>query len=87
VQETRLGRRSAADTKQPTSTVLSIEEDAIIVAFCRHTCCRLTICLYALQATIPHAALISASEKLGMRVPVERDHGFRRKMITESGGR
>jgi hypothetical protein len=24
---------------------------------------------------------------VGLRVPVERDHGFRSKMITQSGGR
>src|SRR3954465_574289 len=39
--------------KQPRSTVLSIEE-AIIVAFRRHTLLPLDDCLYALQATIPH---------------------------------
>src|ERR1700712_2903749 len=36
------------------STVLSIEEEAIIVAFRRHTLLPLDDCLYALQATIPH---------------------------------
>jgi transposase InsO family protein len=36
------------------STVLSIEEEAIIVAFRRHTRLPLDDCLYALQATIPH---------------------------------
>src|SRR3954470_16002755 len=40
--------------KQPQSTVLSIEEEAVIVAFRRHTLLRLDDCLYALQATIPH---------------------------------
>src|SRR6202163_2461354 len=51
-------RTSVAD--QPTgpkdakSTVLSIEEEAIIVAFRRHTLLPLDDCLYALQATIPH---------------------------------
>src|SRR3954451_23411360 len=39
---------------QPQSTVLSIEEEAIIVAFRRHTLLPLDDCLYALQPTIPH---------------------------------
>ena len=34
--------------------MLSIEEEAIIVAFRRHTLLPLDDCLYALQATIPH---------------------------------
>src|SRR6059058_5999042 len=40
--------------KEPRSTVLSIEEEAIIVAFRRHTLLPLDDCLYALQATLPH---------------------------------
>jgi transposase InsO family protein len=36
------------------STVLSIDEEAVIVAFRRHTLLPLDDCLYALQATIPH---------------------------------
>ena len=36
------------------STVLSSEEEAIIVAFRKHTLLPLDDCLYALQATIPH---------------------------------
>src|SRR5437764_7708571 len=40
--------------KQPKSTVLTLEEEAIIVAFRRHTLLPLDDCLYALQATIPH---------------------------------
>jgi len=36
------------------STVLSIEEEAMIVAFRKHTLLPLDDCLYALQATIPH---------------------------------
>ena len=35
------------------STVLSLEEEAVIVAFRRHTLLPLDDCLYALQATIP----------------------------------
>src|ERR687890_1082969 len=48
VQDERTG------PKEPRSTVLSIEEEAIIVAFRRHTLLPLDDCLYALQATIPH---------------------------------
>jgi transposase InsO family protein len=40
--------------KDAHSTVLSIEDEAIIVAFRRHTLLPLDDCLYALQATIPH---------------------------------
>jgi transposase-like protein len=40
--------------KAPLSTVLSAEEEAIVVAFRRHTLLPLDDCLYALQATIPH---------------------------------
>jgi hypothetical protein len=40
--------------KEPRSTVLTIEQEAIIVAFRRHTLLPLDDCLYALQATIPH---------------------------------
>ena len=40
--------------KQARSTVLSAEEEAVCVAFRRHTLLPLDDCLYALQATIPH---------------------------------
>src|SRR6185503_17052380 len=48
VQDERTG------PKPPRSTVLSREEEAIIVAFRRHTLLPLDDCLYALQATLPH---------------------------------
>ena len=51
-------RTSVADLptgpKEPHSTVLSLEDEAIIVAFRRHTLLPLDDCLYALQTTIPH---------------------------------
>ena len=51
-------RFSAADLptglKEPRSTVLSVEDEAVIVAFRKHTLLPLDDCLYALQATIPH---------------------------------
>jgi transposase len=40
--------------KEPRSTVLSIEEEAVIVAFRRYTLLPLDDCLYALQPTSPH---------------------------------
>jgi hypothetical protein len=40
--------------KKPRSTVLSVEEEAVVVAFRRHTLLPLDDCFYALQATIPH---------------------------------
>jgi hypothetical protein len=39
--------------KEPRSTVLSAEEEAVVVAFRRHTLLPLDDCLYALQPTIP----------------------------------
>jgi len=51
-------RTSVADLptgpKDPKSTVLSIEEEAIIIAFRKHTLLPLDDCLYSLQATIPN---------------------------------
>jgi transposase InsO family protein len=51
-------RSSTADLptgpKDPRSTSLTIEEEAVVVAFRRHTLLPLDDCLYALQATIPH---------------------------------
>lgn len=45
--------RTTGSTK-PRSTVLSIEDEAVIVAFRRQTLLPLDDCLYALQPTIPH---------------------------------
>jgi len=51
-------RQSVEDSKtgpkEPHSTVLSEEEEAVVVAFRRHTLLPLDDCLYALQPTIPH---------------------------------
>ena len=51
-------RNSVADLptgpKEPRSTVLSAEEEAIVVAFRKHSLLPLDDCLYALQPTIPH---------------------------------
>jgi RNA-directed DNA polymerase len=40
--------------KEKRSSVLSVEEEAVVVAFRRHTLLPLDDCLYALQATIAH---------------------------------
>jgi transposase InsO family protein len=40
--------------RAPHSTVLSVAEEAIVVAFRKHTLLPLDDCLYALQPTIPH---------------------------------
>jgi hypothetical protein len=45
---------AAMGPKAPRSTVLSSEEEALIVAFRRHTLLPLDDGLYALQATLPH---------------------------------
>jgi len=51
-------RTSVADLptgpRQARSTVLSVEEEGVIVAFRRYTLLPLDDCLYALQPTIPH---------------------------------
>jgi len=51
-------RNSVEDLKagpeNPRSTVLSVEEEAMIVAFRRHTLLPLDDCLYSLQPLIPH---------------------------------
>src|SRR5215208_8385723 len=50
-------RRTTADAamgpKQARSPVLTLEQEAVIVAFRRHTLLPLDDCLYALQPTIP----------------------------------
>ena len=51
--------------KVPHSTVLSNEEETLIVAFRRQTLLPLDDCLYALQATIPH--LTRSSHRLFQR--------------------
>ncbi|MET3354328.1 UNVERIFIED_ORG: transposase-like protein [Xanthobacter viscosus] len=73
--------------KQATSTVLSLEEEAIIVAFRRHTLLPLDDCLYALQATIPHltrSSLHRCLQRHGIsRLPeVEDDKPARSKFKT-----
>jgi transposase InsO family protein len=70
--------------KEPKSTVLTIEDEAIVVAFRRHTLLPLDDCLYALQATIPHltrSSLHRCLQRHGIsRLPeVEGDKPARKK--------
>src|SRR5215211_6211498 len=71
VQDERTG------PKEPRSTVLSIEEEAIVVAFRRHTLLPLDDCVYALQATIPHLTRSSQHRCL-------QRHGISRLPNTDS---
>jgi transposase-like protein len=48
------GHDAPMGPKQPHSTVLTKEEEALIVTFRRHTLLPLDDCLYAWQATVPH---------------------------------
>src|SRR5258708_16631509 len=83
-------RTTAADLptgpKEAKSTVLSVEE-AIIIAFRRHTLLPLDDCLYALRATIPHltrSSLHRCLQRHGIsRLPdVEGDKPGKRKFKT-----
>lgn len=51
-------RKTTDDTRtgprEPRSTVVTLEEEAMVVAFRRHSLLPLDDCLYALQPTIPH---------------------------------
>src|ERR1700727_1829864 len=75
-------RASVADLptgpKEAKSTVLSVEDAAIIVAFRRHTLLPLDDCLYALQATIPHLTRSSLHRCL-------QRHGISRLPDVEDG--
>src|SRR6187551_466059 len=78
VQDERTG------PKEPRSTVLSLAEEAIVVAFRRHTLLPLDDCLYALQATIPHltrSSLHRCLQRHGIsRLPdVEGDNPAKKK--------
>src|SRR5579863_8029087 len=84
-------RSSVADRptgpRDPRSTVLSSEDEAIIVAFRRHTLLPLDDCLYTLQATIPHltrSSLHRCLQRHGIaRLPdVEDGKGIKRKFKT-----
>lgn len=63
---------------EPASTVLTAEQEAIAVAFRRHTLLPLDDCLYALQATILHLSR-SALHRCFQR------HGISRLPLSEDG--
>ena len=70
VQDARMG-------PEPASTVLTAEEEAVAVAFRRHTLLPLDDCLYALQATLPRlsrSALHRCFQRHGIsRLPLSAD--------------
>lgn len=78
VEDARMG------PKEVRSTVLSIDEEAVIVAFRRHTLLPLDDCLYALQPTIPQltrSSLHRCLQRHGIsRLPdVDGDKPLKRK--------
>src|SRR6267142_6089284 len=84
-------RGSVADLptgpKDPKSTSLSLEDEAIIVAFRQHTLLPLDDCLYALQPSIPHltrSSLHRCLQRHGIsRLPeVEGDKAKKQKFAT-----
>jgi transposase-like protein len=88
-------RSSVADLptgpREAKSTVLSLEDEAIIVAFRRHTLLPLDDCLYALQPTIPYltrSSLHRCLQRHGIsRLPnVEGDKPVKKKFKTYSIG-
>ena len=86
-------RTSVADLptgpRQPRSTVLLLEEEAVIVAFRRYTLLPLDDCLYALQPTIPkltRSSLHRCLQRHGIgRLPdVEGDKPAKKKVKATS---
>ena len=81
-------RESTADRRTgPTAPVLTVEQEAIVVAFHKHTLLPLDDCLYALQTTIPQltrSSLHRCLEHHGIsRLPeVEGDKPRRKKFDT-----
>ena len=73
--------------KQPRSTVLTPEEEAIIVAFRQHTLLPLDDCLYGLQPTIPHLTRSSLHRCLdrpgSSRLPERADDKPKKKRFDE----
>ncbi len=80
-----------AGPREPRSTSLTVEDEAIVVAFRRHTLLPLDDCLYALQATIPHltrSSLHRCLQRHGIsRLPeVDGDKPGKRKFKTYALG-
>jgi transposase InsO family protein len=76
----------ATGPKDARSTVLSIADEAIVIAFRKHTLLPLDDCLYALQATIPHltrSSLHRCLQRHGIsRLPEVEDKAIRRRFRT-----
>ena len=77
--------------REARSTSLTLEDEAVVVAFRRHTLLPLDDCLYALQATIPHltrSSLHRCLQRHGIsRLPeVDGDKPGRRKFKTYALG-
>ena len=72
-------RTTVSDTRtgptDPKSTVLTIEEEAIIVAFRKHTLLPLDDCLYTLQPTIPHLTREQLVKLVVENVPADQAEG------------
>jgi transposase-like protein len=84
MEAARFGDRPSDRPERPKSTSLSLEDEAIVVAFRQHTLLPLDDCLYALQATIPHltrSSLHRCLQRHGIsRLPDVGDgKGIRRK--------
>ena len=80
-----------AGPREPRSTSLTVEDEAIVVAFRRHTLLPLDDCLYALQATLPHltrSSLHRCLQRHGIsRLPeVDGDKPGKRKFKTYALG-
>ena len=84
-------RTSVADLptgpKEPRSTVLSVEEEAVIVAFRRYTLLPLDDCLYALQPTIPHLTRLSLHRSSASSVRRQNIWHNSRRKLAECGPR
>jgi transposase InsO family protein len=77
--------------RQPHSTVLTMEQEAVIVAFRQRTLRALDDCLYALQASIPHltrSSLHRCLQRHGIsRLPeIEGDRPAKKKFATYAIG-
>jgi transposase len=76
--------------KEPRSSVLSVEDEAVIVAFRRHTLLPLDDCLYALQPTIPHltrSSLHHCLQRHGIsRLPRQLDKNGNTQFLHEGRG-
>ena len=87
METTKVRLRFADGAEEPKSTVLTVEDEAVIVAFRRHTLLPLDDCLYSLQATIPHltrSSLHRCLQRHGIsRLPdVEGDKPTRKKFTS-----